>query len=94
MMSLIEDRKQTFINRTLTYLEKYFEKALKSHVEKVFIKQMGHAMPIPAQGYLFQDANPKRSNPNLVYAGVDNGKLPLLFEAMDSGIEACKELRK
>lgn len=92
MMSLIEERKQSFINQTLTHLEKYFDKALKSHVEKVFIKQMGHAMPIPGQGYLFNDANRERSNPNLVYAGVDNGNLPLLFEALDSGIEACKAL--
>jgi hypothetical protein len=53
---------------------------------------MGHAMPIPQPGYLFKDANTNRSNPNLVYAGVDNGRLPLLFEAMDSGIMAAKEV--
>lgn len=93
MMSLIDERKQTFVNQTLAHLEKYFDKSLRSQVQKVFIKQMGHAMPIPRQGYLFNDANENRSNPNLVYAGVDNGRLPLLFEAIDSGIEAYKHLK-
>lgn len=89
MMSLIETRKQIFIHQTLTHLEKHFDKSLKNQVEKVIIKQMGHAMPIPKPGYLFKDANEFRSNLNLVYAGVDNGRLPLLFEALDSGIEAA-----
>lgn len=92
MMSLIEERKQIFINQILSHIEKYFNKSLESQIEKVVIKQMGHAMPIPLQGYLFKDANDMRSNPNLVYAGVDNGRLPLLFEALDSGITACQTL--
>ncbi len=92
MMSLIAERKQTFIDQTIKQLEAYFDKPLKNKIEKVFIKQMGHAMPIPKPGYLFKDANENRSNPNLVYAGVDNGRLPLLFEAMDSGLMAIKEL--
>jgi len=92
MMSLIAEKKQTFVDQTIKQLESYFNKQIKSKIEKVFIKQMGHAMPIPKPGYLFNDANVYRSNPNLVYAGVDNGRLPLLFEAMDSGIMAVKEL--
>ena len=92
MMSLIEERKQIFINQILSHIEKYFNKSLESQIEKVVIKQMGHAMPIPIQGYLFNDANKNRSNLNLVYAGVDNGRLPLLFEALDSGITACQAL--
>lgn len=92
MMSLIEERKQTFIDQTLRHLEKYFGRSIKKQIEKIYIKQMGHAMPIPKPGYLFNDANDHRSNPNLVYAGVDNGRLPLLFEAIDSGLVACKLL--
>jgi hypothetical protein len=53
---------------------------------------MGHAMPIPQPGYLFNDANKSRGNSNLAYAGVDNGRLPLLFEAIDSGTIAVKEV--
>lgn len=92
MMSLIEDRKHVFIAQVLSHLEKYFNKAIENQIEKVVIKQMGHAMPIPIQGYLFNDANDLRSNKNLVYAGVDNGRLPLLFEAIDSGISAIEVL--
>ena len=88
MMSLIEERKQTFVDQSLSHLEKYFDTSFKNQVEKVIIKQMGHAMPIPNPGYLFNDGNDSRSNSNLVYAGVDNGRLPLLFEAVDSGIFA------
>ncbi len=88
-MSLIGERKQTFVDQTINYLEQYFDTSLKNHIEKVFVKQMGHAMPVPMPGYLFRDGNFMRSNPNLVYAGVDNGRLPLLFEAMDSGIIAA-----
>lgn len=90
MMSLIQERKNSFVDRTISYLESYFDKPLKSKILKAYIKQMGHAMPIPRPGYLFRDANHQRPNPNILYAGVDNGRLPLLFEAMDSGIQATK----
>ena len=74
MMSLIEERKHTFINQTLAHLEKYFDRSLKSQIEKVIIKQMGHAMPIPKPGYLFNDGNELRSNQKLVYDGEENRK--------------------
>jgi hypothetical protein len=74
-------------------MEEYFDQSLQNMVEKVYIKQMGHAMPIPKTGYLFQDANKHRSQKNLIYAGVDVGRLPLLFEAMDSGIYAAEVLK-
>ena len=90
MMSLIETRKEIFIDQTVDRLEHYFDKSLINRIEKIYITQMGHAMPIPIPGYLFVDANDFKSNANLVYAGVDNGKLPLLFEALDSGIVAAK----
>ena len=53
---------------------------------------MGHAMSIPKINNLFNDKNLHRSEPNMVYAGVDNSRLPLLFEALDSGIQAVGEL--
>jgi protoporphyrinogen oxidase len=92
MMSLVEERKNTFIDQTVKYVENYFKRSLRDCIEKIYIKQMGHAMPIPKPGYLFKDGNEARSNPNLVYAGVDNGRLPLLFEAIDSGIVASNLL--
>jgi protoporphyrinogen oxidase len=93
MMSQIEARKLSFINNTIGYLETYLGHSIKKQIEKVFVRQMGHAMPIPKPGYLFHDANDVRSHPNLIYAGVDNGRLPLLFEAIDSGIMAAMELK-
>ena len=90
MMSLIETRKEIFIDQTVDRLEHYFDKSLINRIEKIYITQMGHAMPIPIPGYLFVDANDFRSNPNLMFAGVDNGRLPLLFEALDSGIVAVQ----
>jgi len=93
LMSFIQERKNTFIDRTIQQVEGYFGFSIKKKVEKVFIKQMGHAMPIPKPGYLLKDANADRSNLNLVYAGIDAGRLPLLFEAMDSGIMAVKALK-
>lgn len=92
MMSLIQERKQSFVDQTVRQVEKYLGLIIRKKIEKVFIKQMGHAMPIPKTGYLFKDANKERSNLNLVYAGVDNGRLPLMYEAMDSGIMAVEEL--
>jgi len=56
---------------------------------KAFVKVHGHAMPIPKPNYLFRDANPNRTLPNLTYAGVDNARLPLFFEALDSGLVAA-----
>lgn len=93
MMSLIEERKSQFVEQVLQVMEDYFDQSLKNIVEKVYIKQMGHAMPIPKTDYLFQDANMSRSQKNLIYAGVDVGRLPLLFEAMDSGISAAEALK-
>lgn len=57
----------------------------KIDVSAAFINVMGHAMPIPEPGYLFKDAN-TRSKSGVLYAGVDNGRLPLLYEAVDSGV--------
>ena len=75
---------------TVDHLSDYFGTDIKDSVQKVFIKVRGHAMPIPGPGYLLNDKNLLTQNKNLVYAGVDNGRLPLLFEAIDSGIEASK----
>ncbi len=66
----------------------YIEEMLGKKIEPqaCFINVMGHAMAIPRPGFLFNDAND--NDPDLIYAGVDNGRLPLLFEALDSGLMA------
>lgn len=75
---------------TIDHISNYFGMNVEDAVQKVFIKVMGHAMPIPQPGYLFNDKNRFSKNKNIVYAGVDNGRLPLLYEALDSGIQASK----
>ncbi|NJN24545.1 MAG: NAD(P)-binding protein [Cyclobacteriaceae bacterium] len=89
LMSLISGRQQQFVGNTIKQLEQYFDHSFSNKIQKVVITQMGHAMPIPTPGYLFSDANAIRSHHEMVYAGVDNGRLPLLFEAVDSGIVAA-----
>ncbi len=90
----VETNREVIAEKTLRYLEQYFDQRLSDRIEAVYIKVMGHAMPIPKAGYLFNDANLKRAYPNLTFAGVDNARLPLFFEAMDSGIQAVKLLGK
>jgi protoporphyrinogen oxidase len=85
----IEDFAQDITNHTVENISLFFgipKSELDIMIEKVFIKVMGHAMPIPKINYLFQDKNQQRSAKNLAYAGVDNSRLPLLLEAIDSGL--------
>ncbi len=88
----IRHNDQEIVRKTVETINLYFDQEVSPLVDKVFIKVLGHAMPVPKPHYLFRDKNPHRSEPNLVYAGVDNSRLPLLFEALDSGIQAVKEL--
>lgn len=86
-LTSIDENKEKIANQTREYIEEVLGRSIS--VEACHIKVMGHAMPIPKPGYLFQDANddPKAK---MIYAGVDNGRLPLLFEALDSGVVAAK----
>ena len=84
--------KREIAENTLAYVESYFGRAMKGLVKHVFIKAMGHAMPVPVPGYLFDDKNLHDKSPRMAYAGVDNGRLPLLIEAVDSGIKAANSL--
>jgi len=84
-----EQNKAVIAENTIRHIEEYFGTKIRHLTRAVHIKPMGHAMPLPVPGYLFRDANEGRSDENIVYAGVDNGRLPLLFEAMDSGIAAA-----
>lgn len=88
----IQRNAQEIARKTLGTITQFFDHDVDPLVKKIFFKVLGHAMPVPKPHYLFRDKNPRRSEPNLVYAGVDNSRLPLLFEALDSGIQAVKEL--
>lgn len=85
----VTTNKSIIASQTIKQMSDYFKMEVSDHVQQVNIKVMGHAMPIPVPGYLFDDKNDSRKNKNIVFAGVDNGRLPLMFEAMDSGIVAA-----
>ncbi|MCG8475159.1 MAG: NAD(P)-binding protein [Cytophagales bacterium] len=88
------DLKEKIAEQAIEELSAFYGVSVRNLVQEVFIKLMGHAMPIPVPGYLFDDKNLKRAHSKFVYAGVDNSRLPLLFEALDSGIQAHKYLSK
>lgn len=88
-LTTIRENKSRIIQETQEYLEATLRKSI--HPEAAFIQVMGHAMAIPAPGYLFKDANQNPAT-EMHYAGVDNGRLPLLFEALDSGIQSTQLL--
>ncbi len=89
----IENKPNEIVNSTVNEISRFLEKDISAHVEKVYLRTLGHAMPIPVPGYLFDDKNTKRSEKELVYAGVDNARLPVLFDALDSGIMATQLIK-
>ena len=91
-MSLIPENKYVFVRETVDFVNEYFSKNISKHIKRAFVQVMGHAMPIPQPGYLFKDKNESWGMPNFAFAGVDNGRLPLFFEALDSGICAVQHL--
>ncbi len=86
-----EKNKAAIAHKTIAHLSEYFSIDLTPFVKNVSIKAMGHAMPIPVPGYLFDYK--KSKNKNLAFAGVDNGRLPLFLEAVDSAIQAVNQLK-
>ena len=84
-LTTIDKNKKRIVTETLEKIELMLEESLE--IESAHINVMGHAMPIPKPGFLF---NTPKSNSGIRHAGVDYGRLPLLFEAMDSGIVAAQ----
>lgn len=87
----IEQASSEFVEATIELIEKETGTSLTEYLEHVNVKLMGHAMPIPKPGYLSFDDVPSYSS-NVIFAGVDTGRLPLFFEACDSGIQAGRKL--
>lgn len=79
----------TIVEEGVSFLNEYFQANCQEFINSAHIKVMGHAMPVPKKGYLFNDRNEQTKKDNFLFAGVDNGRLPLMFEALDSGILAA-----
>lgn len=95
--SVLGDKKafdyEKLVAETIEKISKYFHLTtpiFSPYIKAVFGKIMGHAMPVPTTNYLFRNLNEARKNKNIVYAGVDVARLPLMLEATDSGLEAVK----
>lgn len=96
LLKNIKTQKNQLITEVVNKVANFFQienEAVISQIEKVYINLLGHGMPIPIPEYLFQDLNENRKYPTMVYAGVDNGRLPFLIEAMDSAVQAVKHLQ-
>ncbi|MEW7292470.1 NAD(P)-binding protein [Aquimarina sp. 2304DJ70-9] len=84
----LETSYDSIVHETINKMSTYYKKDISLAVKEVYIKLLGHAMPIPQPGYLTRSRN--LFNDGLAFAGADTGRLPLLFDALDSGIQATK----
>jgi hypothetical protein len=85
-----EEKHTEIVYNALEKISQYYGKDVSKYVKKAYIKLLGHAMPMPKVGYLTKQR--KLVHKNLAFAGVDTGRLPVLFDAMDSGIQVVKGL--
>jgi protoporphyrinogen oxidase len=90
----IEKLAPSLVEQTIVAIEEVFKKSIRNDIEKVYVKVMGHAMPIPKPNFLLQDPNVNAAATGIAYAGVDAGHLPLFFEAANSGLQAARLLRE
>jgi len=82
------------VQEGVSFLNEYFNTRCEQNIKSAHVKVMGHAMPIPEKGYLFNDRNDQTKKDNFYFSGVDNGRLPLMFEALDSGIYAANLINR
>ncbi|MFK7798938.1 MAG: NAD(P)-binding protein [Aureispira sp.] len=82
-----------WVDKTIAYIEEVLGTPIRAQIEKVYIKAMGHAMPIPQPHFLLQQPNANAAQTGIAYAGVDAGRLPLFFEAADSGLQAARAVQ-
>lgn len=87
-----ENSAKQLVYDTVSKMSTYYKVDISKCVKQAFVKLLGHAMPIPKPGYLTKER--KLFKDNLSFAGVDSGRLPLMFDALDSGIQVAKELDK
>jgi len=87
----IEDNPEAFVAATIELIEQTTHTPIADKVVHVSVNMMGHAMPIAKPNYLSLDTVPEHKN-NIVFAGVDTGRLPLFFEACDSGLQAGRKI--
>ena len=85
-----ENSAKDLVHETVANISLYYKKDISKFVKQAHIKLLGHAMPIPKPGYLTKERTLFKDK--LAFAGVDTGRLPLMFDALDSGIQAAKTI--
>jgi protoporphyrinogen oxidase len=88
----IEKLAPSLVEQSIVAMEEVLKKSIRNDIEKVYVKVMGHAMPIPKPNFLLQNPNIDALTTGIAYAGVDAGHLPLFFEAANSGLQAARLL--
>lgn len=92
MVSTINENSHEYITAAINYIQQYYNQDIEPLIKSVKIKKMGHAMPIPTVGYLRGNTPLQHQFKNIHFAGTDCGHLPLMFEAMDSGLIAVQAI--
>ena len=87
----IEEEPEDFVKATIALIEQETETRIEDFVRHVNLNVLGHAMPIPKTDYLTFSNVPQFSD-RIIFAGVDTGRLPLFYEACDSGLQAANQL--
>lgn len=87
----IEEEPDDFVRATIELIEQETGTSLEEYVRHVNLNVLGHAMPIPKPNYLTFSDVPNFSD-HIIFAGVDTGRLPLFYEACDSGLQAATQL--
>lgn len=88
----IKDLAPSLVEQSIVAIEEVLKTSIRNKIEKVYLKVMGHAMPIPRPNFLLQNPNVDALTTGIAYAGVDAGHLPLFFEAANSGLQAARLL--
>lgn len=88
----IESLAPSLVEQSIVAIEEVLKQPIRNDIEKVYLKVMGHAMPIPKPHFLLQNPNVNVATTGIAYAGVDAGHLPLFFEAANSGLQAARLL--
>jgi len=90
MVEDVENGAEEIVEQTIGFINTYFKQDIRSFVKHVYVKLLGHAMPMPVPGYLSK--NRRLEFDGMAFAGADTGRLPLMFDALDSGIQGAKRV--
>ncbi len=77
--------------QTLRAIELFLDMKLEDRLLETHIRPMGHAMAIPTPVAL--GVKPGSIPKGMAWAGADCGRLPLMLDALGSGLMACRRIK-